>query len=955
MASGTRPYSFTDFSNVSLNSVITKVHIENQDLEIVDRLIEPQTIAHFLEFALGGTLPNGKDCELVRMTADELPLLHTSPDPAADETVIIDRVMSRIGSEQDGDRLCLVGKNIHSLKSRLWEGIIPFCEQRWKEKGLDRKDNFDVACQHLSAVCAAFEYLNQPKVMENMRDTFNLIWEHWRELEVMVNRQRGEKQQPSVSVTSLWTTFMTAHIEVMTERAHRWVTVKVSALRPPLLDTLRWHRPVDLDVVDRVQWRTTDALHMLAEITSVADYGIRIPMDGYKGYTAPAAPPNIPPALRSTNWSERGKAYSQRLKQVSHAARYQRIMQARARGETHHVADPAGLHQTALDQINSQHQLRREVRGNPIEPVPREPWIMRSLNQIENPNDRTRGFGLAVYRLTYEQSDAEWNACRQKIEQHIADWGRGQTGSSALKPYLKLHWMDGRALGIPEGDVEGARKHFHDLGLSSFDAQDQVNDRMFLVVDEPSVASYTGPSYSAALPTTRNGEYAGFVLAVDADWDAAEGPDRPDECPGYHGQMRILGSLVWGDLYAMHAAQSALLEDLWPLALDHPNTVYVGPVVPEEIRYWRLQNGLRNVCLRTVADYAHKKINGTPFPVAPTQTIPLPAAHAGTGNAGPSTSPSNPPPESSQGQADNQLRSYLLRAFYRHLRRHNRYREAAMVGEMLVTPPNQTPDMERLRQRMEQEEREVQANPAPPLSQDEEHELERQEFERESSRSSHNSNKESGSQKLKTCNVLEYGANADLSTDLGQPPLDGFDDCKTGGLVDVPKDKYAMSTWALLDKGSAPLAAASAAATGSASVVAVSSCVAVTSSPSDSILSTAAGAYKEVSSSSIVVAVSEITSAASSVSVAIETSIVSSTANNPSVNITSLEAIEPTIVPTSPVVFVPSVFETRTTTTPGEAQTLAAKAEEVGRRGYPAQQPDGQHLHQHIHRGHHRR
>jgi hypothetical protein len=405
-----------------------------------------------------GPLPNGKECDLVRMTADEIALTHTSPDSDADETVIMDRVMNRIGSMQDADRLCCVGKNIHSLKSRLWAGIIPLSEQRWKEKGLDKTDNFDVAVQHLSAVCAAFEYLNQPKVMQNMRDTFNMIWEHWRELEVMVNRQRAEKQQPSVSVTSLWTAFMTAHFEVMIERAHRWVTFKVSALRAPLLTTLRLHRPVDIDAVDRMQWRTTDALHKLAELTSVADYGILIPMDGYKGYTAPAVPSNVPPALRSTNWSERGKAYSQRLKQVTHTARYQSIMQARARGETHHLADPVSLHQTCLDQINSQHQLRREVRGTPDEPVPREPWIPRLLSWIHSPNDRRRSFGLAIYRLAYKQSDAEWNACRQKIEQHIADWGRGQKGSSAIKPHLKLHWMDGKALGIGEGDVEGARK-----------------------------------------------------------------------------------------------------------------------------------------------------------------------------------------------------------------------------------------------------------------------------------------------------------------------------------------------------------------------------------------------------------------------------------------------------------------------------------------------------------------
>ncbi|KAF7627466.1 rhamnogalacturonase B [Aspergillus flavus] len=53
----------------------------------------------------------------------------------------------------------------------------------------------------------------------------------------------------------------------------------------------------------------------------------------------------------------------------------------------------------------------------------------------------------------------------------------------------------------------------------------------------------------------------------------------------------------------------------------------------------------------------------------------------------------------------------------------------------------------------------------------------------------------------KTCNVLDYGAVADLSTDIGQPLLDAFEDCNGSGLVYVPEGEYALSTWVLFDKG----------------------------------------------------------------------------------------------------------------------------------------------------------
>ncbi|RAK96641.1 putative extracellular rhamnogalacturonase [Aspergillus ibericus CBS 121593] len=55
----------------------------------------------------------------------------------------------------------------------------------------------------------------------------------------------------------------------------------------------------------------------------------------------------------------------------------------------------------------------------------------------------------------------------------------------------------------------------------------------------------------------------------------------------------------------------------------------------------------------------------------------------------------------------------------------------------------------------------------------------------------------------KTCNVLDYGAKADKSTDLGAPLASAFADCKSGGLVYVPSGEYALSTWARLSGGKA--------------------------------------------------------------------------------------------------------------------------------------------------------
>lgn len=83
------------------------------------------------------------------------------------------------------------------------------------------------------------------------------------------------------------------------------------------------------------------------------------------------------------------------------------------------------------------------------------------------------------------------------------------------------------------------------------------------------------------------GDFGGFVIAIDPSFDPVEGISRPDESPNYHGQMRVLGSLVWGDIYAQLDSQSAELDDLWPLAMHHPNQIYVGPTTPLQVSNWQ--------------------------------------------------------------------------------------------------------------------------------------------------------------------------------------------------------------------------------------------------------------------------------------------------------------------------------------------------------------------------------
>lgn len=137
-------------------------------------------------------------------------------------------------------------------------------------------------------------------------------------------------------------------------------------------------------------------------------------------------------------------------------------------------------------------------------------------------------------------------------------------------------------------------RHFNEvLQTDSIDEQGVssllLQDKAFLAIDSTSFNSYMNNSYDSTQSAVLKGDSAGFVLAIDPSFDPNIGVNRAEESPGYTGQMRVLGSLVWGDLYAILESQSAQLPELWPLAMHHPDQVYVGPVIPLQRYHWQAQ------------------------------------------------------------------------------------------------------------------------------------------------------------------------------------------------------------------------------------------------------------------------------------------------------------------------------------------------------------------------------
>lgn len=133
----------------------------------------------------------------------------------------------------------------------------------------------------------------------------------------------------------------------------------------------------------------------------------------------------------------------------------------------------------------------------------------------------------------------------------------------------------------------------------------KVAPSVFLLVNHMSAESYINEAFSTAFTKEKGllkGDFQGHVLAVDPDFDesAAAGQNADSkanedqaESLQYPGQMRILGNLVWSELYPMMMLQSVGLENIWLQARDHPLKVYTGPTVPSQVQPWTERNAAK--------------------------------------------------------------------------------------------------------------------------------------------------------------------------------------------------------------------------------------------------------------------------------------------------------------------------------------------------------------------------
>ena len=421
--------------------------------------MEPQTVAHFVGFCVTGRLPNGQQSTQANLFEDEIQLLtqpyaEWAPTPYNEVTESAAyKIMGRIGSEEDFTRLVILEQSVAHMKSKLWEGITPISDGRWRALGLDDPKRHTVACDHIGLVISVFDYLNSPEISKNLRDTFNLISEHLSEFDVILNKQRERQDRPPASTTSLWTEYMTAHYEVMAARAHHWALSHIEVLRDAIIETLGQDSTDDFD-----EWEleVANRIHNLTDLAAKADTTIFIPMEEYRGYKNVSGAPLYDPDL-----TKRTDVYYPRVKSLSHLKLFQDILE-NIQNNKHKPFDSSSksMAKNALTQKQAQAQARVELRGEP-QPLPKEAWVEEVFYESDNHNPKNNTLspqGYVIYRLTHQQTEEEWELFKRRFDDDIYGWGDGILGAADIKDLLTLSWVDGSDLGIAENDFEAAKR-----------------------------------------------------------------------------------------------------------------------------------------------------------------------------------------------------------------------------------------------------------------------------------------------------------------------------------------------------------------------------------------------------------------------------------------------------------------------------------------------------------------
>ncbi|RDW88044.1 hypothetical protein BP6252_00076 [Coleophoma cylindrospora] len=562
----------------------------SEEDQVHDLPFPASVITRFALFLTSGIPPNNVKTTLPLLAPEDIQALSSNystwaPAPFSQlPGAPLIRIASHISGLHDLVRFALtkndMGRSEKAMKSRIWEGIAPISEARWRAKGLDDRANIGEAIGYLKLVVDVFKHFSQPNIQGQMREINNTVCaelDTFQDALKAVRQSKGE-EAPTFNVMRLWQEYIKLQFGLMTVQARSWLFIRLKSLytswKNVMLEKFQGGRILsDTHGTVLIDHQAIAVLNQLLDLYQDAEYYLRIRSEGYflpQGvHAAFANAGNQAPEVTNRIYEDieraRRRDYEFSLKQVLD----QRVAQRRT---SMPVPDFLESMSMVVDREFVQKGLQQEIE-NPLIPQV-EPWVYDLQNKVG-----MQRFGFVAYRISYKESDEDWATFITKFESGLNSGWEGVLGADTIKGKAYLQWIDGKKEGLPEGDFAAVQNHFKSFSKSDM-LLPGLDKTVCLALDAICISSFANTRAG-----DRKGDYRGFVTAIDCN--SSDNGRRP--LPrGYEGHVKIIDQLIWTDLYAQIAARHAQnLIDFWGLAARHPWAVYIGPTVGVRRKKWR--------------------------------------------------------------------------------------------------------------------------------------------------------------------------------------------------------------------------------------------------------------------------------------------------------------------------------------------------------------------------------
>jgi hypothetical protein len=587
-------------------------------------LIPSHELMNFGDYATTGRLPNDAQSSLPLMTMEELGLLLTphhrwaeGPANIAD-TSCQDALSPLFGAPYEGTDLKIspladFSAKVLPLKAKMWQGMAPMSRERWLQKKMDDPANYRNLMELMTGILAIFRWYNLEPVQNSMRAGFNFLVDKHIEFAAPVNDRREKNGIPErLDLAAMWAEYFHARISVMTERTHRWLVDRAEEVQDRAFaeyNTELKRAGNDQEAIGIAGKKYYECVQDLNAMITKLDYTLGISMVGFKGHKPSSNASDLSFEVRNDIYQKladtKSWEYTKKMfdAQESEAATEQQapkniselVLQMKKGPQP--AAPRFRDHETLIGHYyegrRNRVELRAALRGPPT-PKAEEYWISilkeRMNFYLANGRDpKTHRWGFVCYRLTYTQTDAEWADFMTKLraDMNNSESGEWIEGFESIADMAGLEIHDGRDLGIAEGDVEAAKRHFKKT-YTMLPTLGRMWVQDFVVVDAQSYSSYAHPVPEQERPPQPFGpcfgDNGGHVRLVDTLEYPQEMLDEMS--PGYRGEMKVLSSLVFTEVYPLLATFALRPTNLWPLARLHPREVYVGHTIASQESWW---------------------------------------------------------------------------------------------------------------------------------------------------------------------------------------------------------------------------------------------------------------------------------------------------------------------------------------------------------------------------------